>query len=259
MNPRKYLILLLTFVLFSCSTDDYIPAETPLKLEAGVVITFDDDYVNEWVEVNSILEPYDWKATFFVTKFNQLSQEKIQKLKNLKNFGHEIGGHGLNHLNAPSYIAINGASQYLSQEIYPMANLMSENNLTPTSFAYPFGARNATTDALLLDEFQILRGTCYGNQSPNSQNCYFTSSRIVLGLGIDKNYAHFSIPYFLSLLEHAKQNNKIVVFYAHKPVLHFQNNYETEYQTLIEICKFVKHNNMKFYKISELKNIENTI
>lgn len=259
MNPRKYLFLLLTFVFFSCNTDDYIPAETPIKLQAGVVITFDDDYVDEWFQVNSVLEPYDWKATFFVTKFNQLSQEKIQKLKDLKNYGHEIGGHGLNHLNATSFISENGTSQYLSQEIYPMVSLMSENNLEPTSFAYPYGARNGSIDEVLLNEFKILRGTCYGNQNPTAQNCYYNKSRVVFGLGLDKNYAHFSIPYFLTILEYAKQNNKIVVFYAHRPVLHFQNNYETEYETLIEVCKFVKNNNMKFYKISELKNIEDAI
>ncbi len=259
MNSIKYLFLLITLVIFSCSSDDFIPAETPIKLEAGVVITFDDDYVDEWLEVNSILEPYDWKATFFVTKFNQLSQQKIKKLKDLKNFGHEIGGHGLNHLKATSFISENGTGPYLSQEIYPMISLMSENNLEPSSFAYPFGARTVETDALLLNEFQILRGTCYGNQNPAYQNCYYANNRVVLGLGIDKNYAHFSILYFLSILEYAKQNNKIVVFYAHKPVLHFQNNYETEYETLIEICRFVKNNKMKFYKISDLKNIEDAI
>lgn len=84
MNSIKYLFLLATLVLISCSSDDSIPKETPLKLEAGVVITFDDDYVDEWFEVNTLLKSYDWKATFFVTKFNQLSQQKIQKLKNLK-------------------------------------------------------------------------------------------------------------------------------------------------------------------------------
>lgn len=259
MNLKRYLFLLLSVIVISCSTDDFVPTEIPLKLEAGVVITFDDDYVNEWHEVNSILEPYDWKATFFVIKFNHLSQEKIQKLKDLKNLGHEIGGHGLNHLNATDFIAENGPNQYLTKEINPMISLMSESNLQPTSFAYPYGARNASTDVLLLNQFKILRGTCYGNQNPAAQNCFYNKNRLVLGLGIDKNYAHFSIPYFLSILEYAKQNNKIVVFYAHKPVLRFQNNYETEYETLIEICKFVQNNNMKFYKISELKNLEGAI
>lgn len=242
--------------MFSCSENENIP-NRETNQQSGVVISFDDDYVDEWFDVNTILEPYDWKATFFVTRFNQLSLAKIQKLKNLKSYGHEIGAHGLNHINVLTFISSNGASEYLNKEIYPMVNLMISNELAPTSFAYPYGSRNSSTDNLLLNEFQIIRGTTYGKANPASQNCYYSSNRLVFGLGIDKNYSHFSIAYFLSLLEYAKNNNKIVVFYAHKPVPSFQNNYETEYQTLIEICNYVKNNNMKFYKISELYNLPN--
>lgn len=259
LKIRFFLYLFVGIFIFSCSPNEDVAIEPSIEFQPGVVITFDDNYVYEWTKVNTILEPYNWKATFFVTKFNQLSLQEIQKLKDLKIGGHEIGGHGLNHVNATQYISENGTNQYLSQEIFPMLNLMSENNLQPTSFAYPYGSRNAPIDTVLLNEFQILRGTCYGNQSPEFQNCYYNFTPLVMGLGIDKNYAHFSIPYFLSILEYAKNNNKIVVFYAHKPVLNFENNYETEYQTLIEICNFVKNNNMKFYKISELPKIQKSI
>ena len=258
MKTKKYFLLVLSLILFSCSENDDIPTQQP-NLESGVVITFDDDYVDEWFAVNAILEPYDWKATFFVTRFNQLSVNKIQKLKDLKSYGHEIGGHGLNHLNAPNFISANGTAEYLNQEIISMETLMNNNDLSTTSFAYPYGARNTTTDNLLLNRFEIVRGTTYGNVNPASQNCFYNYNNLVFGLGIDKNYSHFSISYFLSLLEYAKNNNKIVIFYAHKPVPTFQNNYETEYQTLIEICNYVKSNNMKFYKISELYNLQNSI
>ncbi len=258
LKTKKYFLLVLSIVLFSCSENDDIPNQQS-NLQSGVVISFDDDYVDEWFEVNNVLEPYDWKATFFVTKFNQLSTAKIQKLKDLKIDGHEIGGHGLNHLNAPNFISANGTAEYLNQEIIPMETLMNNNDLPTTSFAYPYGARNTTTDNLLLNRFEIVRGTTYGNANPASQNCYYNNNNIVFGLGIDKNYSHFSISYFLSLLEYAKNNNKIVIFYAHKPVPTFQNNYETEYQTLIQICNYVKNNNMKFYKISELHNLQNSI
>ena len=258
LKTKKYFLLVLSIVLFSCSENDDIPNQQS-NLQSGVVISFDDDYVDEWFEVNNVLEPYDWKATFFVTKFNQLSTAKIQKLKDLKIDGHEIGGHGLNHLNAPNFISANGTAEYLNQEIIPMETLMNNNDLSTTSFAYPYGARNTTTDNLLLNRFEIVRGTTYGNANPASQNCYYNNNNLVFGLGIDKNYSHFSISYFLSLLEYAKNNNKIVIFYAHKPVPTFQNNYETEYQTLIQICNYVKNNNMKFYKISELFNLQNSI
>ena len=258
MKRKIPFLVILSLLLFSCSdSDDNLKQQS--KIQAGVVITFDDDYVEEWVEVNNVLEPYDWKATFFVTRFNQLSGSKIQKLKDLKSYGHEIGGHGLNHLNAPIFISTNGANEYLNQEIFLMIRIMNDNDLSTTSFAYPYGSRNTTTDNLLLNEFQIIRGTTYSNAIPSLQNCFYNNKQLVFGLGLDNNYSHFSIPYFLSLLDYAKTNNKIVIFYAHKPVPSFQNNYETEYQTLIEICNYVKNNNMKFYKISELYNLQYSI
>lgn len=261
MRIKNYLLFLFVLVFFSCSQDDDIieeqqSAEQPIEQAAGplsgVVLTFDDDYVDEWYEANKLLQPYNWKATFFVTKFNQLSQSKIKELKDLKSQGHEIGAHGVNHINAPNYISANGTAAYMNDEIFPMLDAMRENNLAPTSFAYPYGARNTSTDNLLLSEFQIIRGTTYDMINPAYQNCYFNNNRLVFGLGIDNNYSHFSVSYFLSLLEYAKYNNKIVIFYAHKPVSTVKNNYETEFQTLIEICNYVKQNKMKFYKISEL-------
>lgn len=254
LRAQKFIIILLSILLFSCSkNDDSIDQNSNPK--AGVIISFDDDYVDEWHEVNAVLQPYNWKATFFVTRFHQLSTDKIQKLIALKNEGHEIGGHGLNHINATTFISSNGIGEYLNQEISPMVDLMNNYGFNVTAFAYPYGSRNTTTDNALYNEFQILRGTTYNNLNPNLQKCYFNNSRLVLGLGIDNNYAHFSISYLLSILEYAKNNNKIVVFYAHKPVQNYQNNYETEYQTLIEICNYVKTNNMKFYTISELYNL----
>lgn len=265
MRIKNYLLFILTLTLFSCSQDnDNITEEEPTDQttqqatgpQSGVVLTFDDDYVDEWYAVNTLLQPYNWKATFFVTKFNQLSGGKIQELKDLKTQGHEIGAHGVNHLNAPNYISANGTAAYLNDEIFPMLDSMRENNLTPTSFAYPYGARDKTSDNLLLNEFQIIRGTTYDLMNPAYQNCYFDNNRLVFGLGIDNNYTHFSVSYFLSLLEYAKYNNKIVIFYAHKPVSTVKNSYETEYQTLIEICDYVKKNKMKFYKVSELYTLQ---
>lgn len=256
MKTKLFFFAILNILLFSCSeNDDLDIPKQPKKLESGVVISFDDTNVDAWYQVNNVLQPYNWKATFFVTQFHQLSAAKIQKLKDLKNYGHEIGGHGLNHINAPTFISTYGANEYLNQEIYPMLNLMSDNDLFPTTFAYPYGARDSTTDNLLLNEFQIIRGTTYGSLNPASHNCYYNNSRVVFGLGLDKNYPHSNIPYFLSLLEYAKNNNKIVIFYAHNPVPVFQNNYDTEYETLIEICKYVKNANMKFYTMSDLSSI----
>ena len=257
MRPFKYVLVLAFFIFFSCTGDDNSISPQPVSAgySPGVVITLDDDYVDNWAAADDILKTYNWKATFFVTKCGQLDDAKIAKLKAFNQYGHEIGGHGLNHLNASQYIAVKGVEAYLNTEITPMVAIMDGAGLHATSFAYPFGARNKGTDDLLLNHFSILRGTTYGRLNPDTHNCYYTGSPVVYGLGIDNSYSHFNVPYFLSLLEYAKKNNKIVVFYAHRPVQTAHNDYETEYNTLIEICKYVKANNMKFYTMSQLPGL----
>src|SRR5436190_7084572 len=139
---KKFIIILLGILPFVFFSDCGTMANGESHVKPGVVIMFDDDYVDEWVDVYDVLKPYGCKATFFVTKFNQLSPEKIQKLIDLKRYGNEIGGHGLNHFNAVDFIDEHGTEAYLNQEIYPMETLMSKNNLPITSFFYPYGFRN---------------------------------------------------------------------------------------------------------------------
>lgn len=245
-----YIFFVLLFVI-SCSDDKPTPHIVG-RYEPGVVLTFDDDYITEWSAVHEILKPFNWKATFFVTKFNMLESSEIVMLQNLKYYGHEIGGHGINHLNAVGFINSNGIQGYMENEIYPMKNLMAQYGISVKSFAYPFGARTVESDNALLNEFSILRGTTYGNLKPDLHNCYYTGSPMLYGLGLDNSYHHYSVPYFLSLLDYARVNNKIVIFYAHKPVETASEAYQAEYHTLLEICNYVKTNNMKFYTASDL-------
>lgn len=245
------LIFLITLFFASCSKDEENTLPNPIY-QPGVVLTLDDDYVDEWEMAHTILKEYSWKATFCVTRINQMNAEKISKLKDLQNYGHEIAGHGLNHLNATSM----GIEDYFNQEITPMMTLMNNNTLNANSFAYPYGSRSSATDTKLFTAFEVLRGTTYGSASPSQQNCFYKNSNLVYGLGIDNSYPHFSLPYFIQLLKYAKAKNKILILYAHKPVTTSTGDYQTEISTLIQICNYVKQNNMRFYKLSELYDLQ---
>ncbi len=250
---KYYYLLLIPIILISCSKNDEINSLP--KYQAGVVLTLDDDYVYEWEMAQDILKNYSWKATFCVSKVNQFSPEKIVILKALENYGHEIAGHSLNHINAVEYSNSYGVEAYFNNEISPMMSIMNANSFAIKSFAYPYGARNNSIDTKLFSTFNILRGTTYGALNPNIQNCYYNNSNLVYGLGIDSSYSHFSISYFIKLLEYAKLNHKILILYAHKPVLTANASYQTDMNTLIQICNYVNQNNMKFYKLSELYNL----
>lgn len=248
-------ILLCTFLLFSCENKEPAIKPKPKHPNAGVVITFDDNSVDEWFEADKILRLYSWKATFCVSKINTLSHSEIKKLQELQSEGHEIAGHGYRHFKAPEYVAKNGIKKYIDQEINPMLDLMNFYSLKVTAFAYPYGFRNPEIDSVLLKKFKIVRGTTYGAEDPFFQYCYFDKTRSVLGIGIDTDYPNFNIPYLLRLLEFAKRKNKILILYGHKPVDNITADYQTENCTLELICNYVHQHKMTFYRLSDLYNL----
>lgn len=256
MKIRLLFLFLFCVFLYSCQNKTPLKGNIP-NYKAGVILSFDDDYINDWYEADQLLRPYSWKATFCVSKINTLTCDELNKLKNLQHKGHEIACHGYLHLNAKKFVAENGIQEYLKQEIDPMLVMMQFYSLKATTFAYPFGFRNAKTDAALLNKFSIIRGTTYGAEDPSEQNCYFDSKRVLFGIGIDSRHPSFSIPYLKRLLEYARKNNKIIVFYGHKTVSKaVTSDYQTEIKTLLLICNFVNRNNMKFYTLSNLDNLQ---
>jgi len=250
----KIVLLCAFFVFYSCETKKSKPKIPPYK--AGVVISFDDAYVNEWFDADKVLKKYKWKATFCVSKINTLNESEIAKLQQLQSEGHEIAGHGFHHYNAVKFIAQFGTKEYVKQEIEPMLVLMKSYSLHVSSFAYPEGERSPALDGVLLDNFKILRGRSFGGEIPSKQSCFFKNSKIEFGFDIDNNHIHFSIPYLVKLLNYARKNKKILILSSHKPVDSLTANYQTKVETLEFICKYMKQNNMKFYTLSDLNKFK---
>ena len=256
MNKNLFkFILVCTFFLFSCEDKKTMTKNKP-PYQAGVVLSFDDSYANEWFEADKKLGHYAWKATFCVSKISTLNHSEIIKLQELQSKGHEIAGHGYNHLDATKFVAQNGIEVYIHQEIDPMIRLMRFYSLKVSSFAYPFGFRNTAIDAGLSDKFKILRGTTYGTEDPVYQNCYFSNEQLVFATGIDTDHPNFNISYIIKLLDFAKRKHKILIVFGHKPVKNVTANYQTKMETLDLICNYVQRNDMIFYTLSELDNLK---
>ena len=76
----KSVLLCVLLLLISCESKD-----KPYK--SGVILSFDDAYVNEWFAADKVLQKYNWKATFCVSKINTLDTLEINKLlKHLVNY-----------------------------------------------------------------------------------------------------------------------------------------------------------------------------
>jgi peptidoglycan/xylan/chitin deacetylase (PgdA/CDA1 family) len=246
------LLVVSLFTLLSCQQKESLP------YQAGVVISFDDAYVDEWFETDKVLKKYDWKATFCVCRIDSIGKPQIQKLHDLQNEGHEIAGHGYHHYNAVKFVKANGIDNYIKQEIDPMVASMKRLKFNVTSFAYPYGERSDALDKALSTRFKMIRGRDFEDVAPEREGCYFRDSNLLYAFDIDNNHIHFSIPYLLELLDEAKKTNKILILSSHRPVQNLTANYQTKMETLEFICKYVKLNNMKFYTLSDLDKFKKT-
>lgn len=252
------LVAVIAFVVvFKMYSEEKTAAVKPVKkaYPPGVVFTFDDDYIDDWYNAEKLLRPLGWKATFFVCWYGSLTRDQKDKLHYLQDMGHDIAGHGFNHLNALKYSKEFGVQKYIEDDIIPLKAAMKKDGFNIHSFAYPDGARDTELDKELLKHFDIIRGTTYDEIPAAQQYCYYEGNRLVYGLGIDDDYKQFNIPYYKTLIDYAKAHDKIVIFYGHKTVENADEKIETPLSALEELCKYTKEKGLKFYTIDDLAKL----
>ena len=126
---------------------------------AGIALTFDDRYVEEWTQLRPLLKKYGAKATFYVTQFDSLSPNEIRLLHELVKDGHEIGAHGAAHIRVLDWLRGGGAlDDFFKLEIEAEVHSMNKAGFRPVTFAHVGGQQTWWTDRRLLrDYFQLLR------------------------------------------------------------------------------------------------------
>lgn len=247
--------------LYECSSDigaaanDSDPIALVTPGEAGIAITFNGWAVDEWYSIRSLLNTYAAKVTFFVGNVSSLSSEDFEKLRVLKDYGHEIGIQGLGYVDAVEYIRNNSLQAYISDEITPAIDLMSENELLPTSFAYPFGSRNSTTDVELLKYFIRLRATAYTSNTTrivdlNKAYYKWQNESLIRGVGIDTEYGN-TVDEVIQGMERAQQSNEVIILYGHTPT-YDSPDYGTPVEKLVSILEAAQTMNLVFYRVSDL-------
>lgn len=127
----------------------------------GLVVSFDDMDINDWYGWRDIFARYDARATFFVTRYQEWTDEDRAKLHVLYDEGHDIEAHGLNHVNVCAYTAEHGLDAYVTDEVVPSLDILKADGFTPTAFAFPGGAMGHTIVEMLEPYVPITRGITY--------------------------------------------------------------------------------------------------
>lgn len=123
----------------------------------GWAFTVDDDEVDTWYGWRERLRQHHVRVTFFVTRYDKLSDAQKQELRELAKDGHDIEAHGVTHANAIDYVKLHDLDSYVRDEVMPSVTALAE--FAPIAFAYPYGAHDHAIDNALLSHFKLLRTT----------------------------------------------------------------------------------------------------
>lgn len=204
--------------------------EAPRALPGpGVVLTFDDAFIDAWLAAMPLFEKYGAHATFFISGFDRLSTGQVQGLQRLKAAGHAIGCHGLRHRKATDYVRDHSAEAYLADEITPAVERMVDAGLKPSCFAYPMSGNNAATDAALLKVFRHLRSGAFlppgeeGQRLVHLERIFVPVGEVarrgcLYGTSIDRageEERSGLVAQVREAMERAKARSEVVCFYSH--------------------------------------------
>jgi peptidoglycan/xylan/chitin deacetylase (PgdA/CDA1 family) len=120
----------------------------PLASEAGLLLSFDDDYTASWERYFDLFDTYNTKVTFFVNGAapNPFCAKALSR-------GHDVGYHSLSHRDLRQMSSI----EIYREAIEPVKSFR-DAGFSLSSFAYPFGFYDLWMHDTLLRSFGTLRG-----------------------------------------------------------------------------------------------------
>ncbi|HLL21282.1 MAG TPA: polysaccharide deacetylase family protein [Kofleriaceae bacterium] len=138
---------------------DYVtfPELVPGPPRGAVALAFDDTAIEGWSSIRGQLAAHGARATFFVTRLHLWTDDQIALLAGLREDGHAIEAHSVDHRQPRAYVDERSAAAYLDEEVLPSIALLEERGFAVTSFAYPFGEDVPEIDDVLLERVGVIR------------------------------------------------------------------------------------------------------
>ncbi|MFC3415158.1 polysaccharide deacetylase family protein [Algoriphagus hitonicola] len=223
------------------------------KVEPGIVLSFDDDYLDNWVGILPLLERYDAKVTFFISGLSQMDSLDLEKVKLIRAKGHEIGAHTENHLSLNQYIKNYGLKAYWEKEIKAQLSAFDQLGIYPIVFAYPYGEKNQYIDFLLLSRFKATRNVVAPTKGVHLPDKIFhnlgTRQNRFYSLAID-NRDQVQENQLLSAFQKVAREQKVIFLHAHD--IGEEEGYEINVFHLERMLRLAKSEGLKMHTFSAL-------
>jgi hypothetical protein len=115
--------------------------------QGGLLLSFDDAYMDSWERYFDLFEKYGARVTFFIQgRVSPFCDEAVRR-------GHDIGYHSLNHLDLRKQ-----SPEKFNEETLLGAGSFLEAGVTLSAFAYPYGFSEPWMHEALLGTYSVLRG-----------------------------------------------------------------------------------------------------
>lgn len=236
--------------------------------KAGIAISFDDHFIDEWFVLRPLFQQYGAKATFYITCPDSLTVDEISKLRLLQEDGHEIGFHGTVHGRSTELMNAFGAKRYAEIELDPGLKYMKAAGFSPTTYAHPGGNHNARVDSVLeAYGFVISRDVAIANRVYKGIPLYSLAPKIMRSIYYDFDRKDKQVDALLidtdsglteaqmvEAIQQAKHANKALMLFGHEPLVGTPRAgaYGFDVAFLNKILMEANQQGLRFYTMSEL-------
>lgn len=208
-----------------------------------VSLDFDDGWSSIYDNGIPILNAAGFKSTQYIYTDPYINEWEdfmtLQQLLELKNQGHEIGGHSKSH----AHLTNVSSSRLLTEVSGSRTTLINSGLGEIRSFAYPFGEYNTTViNAVKNAGYSYARSV--DDEAYNDKN---TSPYLLKTKNIEKSITFATVK---SWIDGAVANKKWLIIVFHE-ILNNGTQYSSTPADLQKIVDYLKTNNIKVVTVSE--------
>lgn len=149
---KKSAIFAAAAAMFLTAFAAALPPEWTAPTNGVLLLTFDDQNYDNWLAATNLFASYGARATF--CPYGSLTADKLAKMMLLKDRGHTIGCHTVDHVNTDG---VTDPAAWVAAQVTPQVEAYASVGHTVRTLAYPNNKHTDAIDAYILANTPIQR------------------------------------------------------------------------------------------------------